>query len=328
MTRENHILFLTLPPHTSHKLQPLDQTVFGTYKTFYNQAVKEWMVENRRPITIYNIGGCITKAYGRAFSVQNITKGFQVTGICPLNEGIFGDDEFLPSYVTDRPYNTLMTQPKVQLKLDHNLARLMNLMKHIHIPQPTLINPRHNIGLVNSIVSPEDIRPFPKAPERKLNATRKGRKKGRTRILTDIPEKDEVELNKKPKTLTKPKINLVKKKCIRKKLKFVTIDENSEKDCENHKIMNDDDSDDIINEVEEMEKYQREDDYLLRTKIKQGDFILIKVKAKKRCLHYVAEIVDVVGSNYIINYFHKTSSNKFIDGKEDHDEVTDNEIAR
>lgn len=31
---------------------------------------------------------------------------------------------------------------------------------------------------------------------------------------------------------------------------------------------------------------------------------------------YVAEIVDVVGSNYIINYFHKTSGNKFIDGKD------------
>lgn len=63
------------------------------------------MVQNRRPITIYNIGGCISKAYGRSFSVQNITKGFQVTEIYPLNEGIFGDDEFLPSYVTDRPIN-------------------------------------------------------------------------------------------------------------------------------------------------------------------------------------------------------------------------------
>lgn len=42
----------------------------------------------------------------------------------------------------------------------------------------------------------------------------------------------------------------------------------------------------------------------------------------------MAEIVDVVGSNYIINYFHNTSSNKFIDGKEDHDEVKDNEIVK
>lgn len=131
--------------------------------------------------------------------------------------------------------------------------------------------------------------------------------------------------------MIKPKIKLVKKKSIRKKLKFVTIDESSEEDCENHKITNDDDDDDMINEIEEIEKDQREEDSfinLLRTNIKQGDFILVKVKGKNRCLYYVAEIVDVVGSNYIINYFHKTSSNKFIDGKEDHDEVTDNEIVR
>jgi len=158
----------------------------------------------------------------------------------------------------------------------------------------------------------------------------KGRKKGRTRILTDTPEKNEVELNKKPKTLTKPKIKLGKKKSIRKKLKFVAIDESSEEDCENNKIINgdDDDDDDIINEIEEMEKDQREEDYLLRTKIKQGDFILVKVRGKKRCLHYVAEVVDIVGRKYIINYFHKTSSNKFIDGNEDLDEITDSEIVR
>ncbi|KAL4107255.1 hypothetical protein QTP88_017635 [Uroleucon formosanum] len=136
--------------------------------------------------------------------------------------------------------------------------------------ESTLITPRHNLGIVKSIVSPEDIRPFPKAPERKLNAIQKGRKKGRTRILTDTPEKNEAELNKKPKTITKPTIKLVKKKSIRKKLKFVTNDESSEEDCENHKIVNDDD-DDIINEIEEIEEDQREEDYLLRIKIKQED---------------------------------------------------------
>lgn len=29
LARDNHIIFLTLPPHTSHKIQPLDRTVFG-----------------------------------------------------------------------------------------------------------------------------------------------------------------------------------------------------------------------------------------------------------------------------------------------------------
>jgi hypothetical protein len=32
VTKENGIVMLTLPPHTLHKLQPLDRTVFGPYK--------------------------------------------------------------------------------------------------------------------------------------------------------------------------------------------------------------------------------------------------------------------------------------------------------
>lgn len=87
-------------------------------------------------------------------------------------------------------------------------------------------------------------------------------------------------------------------------------------------------SDDEFNELEEMEKDKEEEDNLLRTEIKRGDFVLVKLKGKKRCLHYVAEIVNVVGSSYIINYLHKTNNNKFIDGKEDHDEITDSDIVR
>lgn len=37
----------------------------------------------------------------------------------------------------------------------------------------------------------------------------------------------------------------------------------------------------MIDEIEEMEKDQREEDYFLRTNIKQGDFVLVKVKGKK-----------------------------------------------
>ncbi|KAJ8928601.1 hypothetical protein NQ314_018808 [Rhamnusium bicolor] len=38
-----------------------------------------------------------------AATPTNIMAGFKKTGICPFNETIFPDTEFLPSYVTDRP---------------------------------------------------------------------------------------------------------------------------------------------------------------------------------------------------------------------------------
>lgn len=205
LAKKNHIIFLTLPPHTSHKLQPLDRTVFGPYKTYYNQAVKELMVQNHRPITIYNIAGCISKAYGRAFSVHNITKGSQVTGIYPLNTEIFTDDEFLPSYVTDRPinddvhrsnetqsqpgpsryYEAIQSQPGTSGNYDEICTQHGQSGNNETKSQPGPSNdlhlsrtPKSQPLVVQSKVSPEDIKQFPKAPERKFNVAQRERKKG------------------------------------------------------------------------------------------------------------------------------------------------------
>ncbi|CAH2105822.1 unnamed protein product [Euphydryas editha] len=54
-------------------------------------------------ITIYDISGLLGRPYPLAMTPRNITKSFEITGIYPLNADIFTDDEFLSSYVTDRP---------------------------------------------------------------------------------------------------------------------------------------------------------------------------------------------------------------------------------
>lgn len=56
LATEVGIVLLTMPPHTSHKLQPLDRAVFGPYKRYYNTAAEEWMLSHpAKPITIYNV---------------------------------------------------------------------------------------------------------------------------------------------------------------------------------------------------------------------------------------------------------------------------------
>ena len=42
----NGIVLLTIPPYTSHKLQPLDVTVYGPYKKAYARAMDAWMCFN------------------------------------------------------------------------------------------------------------------------------------------------------------------------------------------------------------------------------------------------------------------------------------------
>ena len=74
LARENGIVILTFPPHCSHKLQPLDRTVFGPFKHYYNEAASLWMVNHPgQPISIYDVAGIAGVAYPQAFVPQNVT---------------------------------------------------------------------------------------------------------------------------------------------------------------------------------------------------------------------------------------------------------------
>lgn len=92
----NFIYMLTFPPHCSHRMQPLDVSVFRSYKSFYNQACSDWMLSNPgKHITIYNIGELSAKAFFRSFTPSNIMSGFRSTGISPHDRDIFGDEAFV-----------------------------------------------------------------------------------------------------------------------------------------------------------------------------------------------------------------------------------------
>ncbi|KAK9721811.1 DDE superfamily endonuclease [Popillia japonica] len=42
--RKNHIHMLSTPPHTTHKLQPLNRTFMKPFKSAYNDACASWIV--------------------------------------------------------------------------------------------------------------------------------------------------------------------------------------------------------------------------------------------------------------------------------------------
>ena len=94
--KEHGIIMVSFPPHCSHKLQPLDRSVYGPFKKYYNVACDNWMVNNPgRPMTIYDIPDCVAQAFPKAFTASNIQAGFHVSGISPFNSQVFTDDEFM-----------------------------------------------------------------------------------------------------------------------------------------------------------------------------------------------------------------------------------------
>jgi hypothetical protein len=102
--KENGVTMVSFPPHTTHKLQPLDVSVYGPLKRFYNAACDDWMISNPRPMTIFGIVQVASPAFVKAFTPANIIAGFKKTGIEPYNSNVFdNEDEFLAASVTDRP---------------------------------------------------------------------------------------------------------------------------------------------------------------------------------------------------------------------------------
>lgn len=101
--RDNHIVILTLPPHGSHKLQPLDVAVHGPLKTKYAIECEKWMNRNPgRGITQFQIASLFNTAYKHTASLSNAESGFRSTGIYPFADDLFDEIDFAPSNVTDQ----------------------------------------------------------------------------------------------------------------------------------------------------------------------------------------------------------------------------------
>lgn len=80
--KANETVLLSLPPHCSHKLQPLDRSVYGPLKKAVNLAGDAWMKVNpSKTMTIYDVPSLIRTALPTAGSPSNIQAGFRSTGI-------------------------------------------------------------------------------------------------------------------------------------------------------------------------------------------------------------------------------------------------------
>lgn len=103
--REMGINMLSLPPHSSHKIQPLDKNFFGPLKSAYAQECDKWHLSNTgRPITMFRVAELFAKAYARIASIERATKAFEICGIFPYNPHVFSEEDFAPATVTDQPF--------------------------------------------------------------------------------------------------------------------------------------------------------------------------------------------------------------------------------
>ncbi|GBN11660.1 hypothetical protein AVEN_102860-1 [Araneus ventricosus] len=101
--RENAIVLLTFPSHCSHKLQPLDVSVYGSFKTVLKIEFNDWLTTNAgKRISVYEIAELSAIAYYQTFTIRNIRSGFSKPGIWPFSRNVFAENDFLADIMTDQ----------------------------------------------------------------------------------------------------------------------------------------------------------------------------------------------------------------------------------
>ncbi|XP_072940122.1 uncharacterized protein [Epargyreus clarus] len=190
--RENHIIALTLPPHASHKLQPLDCGFHTILKKYYANECEKWLRNHPgRAITVFQMVGIFTPAYLKAATLSCAAQSFKVTGIEPYDPDVFTEADFLASSVTDKELPTtaaVISEPKPQPSTSH----LVEVNRPIDTTEKSSI-----------LKAVENISPIPKASDRQTTINRKRKK---SEIISSSPYKLEIE--KQMALQTKPKLKL------------------------------------------------------------------------------------------------------------------------
>ncbi|KAJ8911223.1 hypothetical protein NQ315_014935 [Exocentrus adspersus] len=161
LAKRSGVEILTLPLHSSNKLQPLDVGVFGPFQSYYRTAHDSWMTRHPgKTFSIYNVAECVGIAHVKALTPQNIQAAFKKVGIYPYDKHVFTEVDFLPCKVTDRP------DPTQENNITANEPQSSSTSEVDQTQQSSR----------KTFISPKEFKGFPKVTE--VRSNRKPRKKG------------------------------------------------------------------------------------------------------------------------------------------------------
>lgn len=134
--RDNGIKVVSVPPHTSHRLQPLDVGFFGPLKSAYNQECDRYIkARKHEKILQTDIAELFKTAFNKVAAVEKGVKAFETTGIYPFNRSVFSDEEFSTLLVDPAPNAEQNQEPIIA-----ETNAITRLEKTLHpVPGPSKI---------------------------------------------------------------------------------------------------------------------------------------------------------------------------------------------
>lgn len=336
IARENNIHILVLPPHTSHRLQPLDVSFMYPLSTFYEQSAKTWLRNHPgRVITVAEVGGLFGLAYIRAATTQNAISGFKNTGIYPMNPDIFPEELFEPSETTNRDNindfnvnanneqegNNHHDETEIMPVTVEDEAEIMpddgeNITPSILNLAPVTISPvpgPSKVGILQETpeklyYSPAELLPIPQISQvRKVK-----RKGGKTTIITASPYLQELKLQQSAKKSCtfKKKTQVKRKICDASPSKPAAKTKRPTKDCsddsdesssfDEKQLCKDSSSDlsEFSDNSEDALIQETETFTISQEHLHENDFVLVELKDTKRnnSKDFVGQILKIAKS--------------------------------
>lgn len=100
LAQENGVVIFCLPPHCTHRLQPLDVSFIKPLSLNYAKEVQKWLRSHpNRVVTMFEIFSLFGKVFETVGTLGTAKSGFAKTGIWPYNRNLFSDAYFAPSQV-------------------------------------------------------------------------------------------------------------------------------------------------------------------------------------------------------------------------------------
>lgn len=197
--KKNGIVILTIPPHTSHRLQPLDVTFYSPLKTAFNSECNKYLKNHpHEKITPFEIAALFNQAYSRTATPEKAIKGFQVTGICPYNPDVFTDEDFGAAQLHE---NNSTEEVDHRTPERYPTPEPHQTGEHQQFLQSSETTTSHSSQHVNLETSFAEILPLP-GPSTMNKGRRQASAKQHSQIVTSTPNKKKLEEKAKKKEQT------------------------------------------------------------------------------------------------------------------------------
>ncbi|MCO5587920.1 hypothetical protein L7F22_041872 [Adiantum nelumboides] len=152
---------ITLPAHTSHKLQPLDVSVFKSLKVQFRKERYIWQHKTAsRQASKTELASSVAKAMCNSLTEANIKAGFCATGIRPLDPA--AKFEGMPCNhinIVEETTNTInedvsqvLTTPMAAAIEDEAIIALNNMASQLNTEEPPITQhngPTHGMSFTN-----------------------------------------------------------------------------------------------------------------------------------------------------------------------------------